>query len=63
MKTENQIDKIVLSRGKDRCVVHLVNGITLHFNFFKLGMTYIEGIAWIEEVLNGQGWNDQKQAA
>ena len=47
------IDKIVLSHGKDRCVVHLTNGMSLHFNFFKLGMTYIDGIAWIEEVLSG----------
>lgn len=59
---ENQIDKIVLSSGKDRCVVHLVNGTTLHFNFFKLGMTYVEGLQWVEEVLNGKGWI-QKSAA
>lgn len=45
----NQVDKIVLSHGKDRCVVHLTNGTTLHFNFFKLGMTYIEGLRWLEE--------------
>lgn len=50
---KNVIDKIVLSNGKDRCTVHLANGTTLHFNFFKLGMTYIEGLKWIEEsVLN-----------
>ena len=50
---DNQIDKIVLSQGKDRCTVHMTNGTTLHFNFFKLGMTYIEGLKWIEEeVLN-----------
>ena len=46
---ENMIDKIVLSKGKDYCVVHLINGTTLHFNFFKMGMTYIEGLRWIEE--------------
>lgn len=46
---KNQIDKIVLSKGKDHCEVHLANGTTLHFNFYKLGMTYIEGLAWIEE--------------
>lgn len=49
----NIIDKIVLSHGKDRCTVYLINGASLHFNFFKLGMTYIEGLKWIEEdVLN-----------
>lgn len=54
MKTENRIDKIVLSHGKDRCVVHLENGTTLHFNFYKMGMTYIEGLEYIEgEVLGG----------
>lgn len=49
----NIIDKIVLFHGKDRCTVYLVNGASLHFNFFKLGMTYVDGLKWIEEeVLN-----------
>lgn len=62
---ETQIDKIVLSSGKDRCTVHLVNGTTLHFNFFKLGMTYVEGLAWIEqEVLSGtNNWKREEKAA
>lgn len=54
------IDKIVLSKDRTHCCVYLVSGVTLHFNFMKLGMTYFEGISWLEGVFNGTG---TKQAA
>lgn len=57
------VDKIVLSSDKDRCVVHLVNGMSLHFNFFKMGMTYFEGLAWLEGVLSGQSTEQQSAKA
>jgi hypothetical protein len=62
---ENQIDKIVLSKGKDFCAVHLINGTVLHFNFFKLGMTYIEGLAWIEnDVLKSvNNWGKRERSS
>lgn len=57
------IDKIVLSSDKDRCVVHLVNGLSLHFNFFKMGMTFFEGLDWLETVFNGPVVREQQKIA
>lgn len=58
----HQIDKIVLSQDKDRCVVHLVNGLSLHFNFFKMGMAWFEGLDWLETVFNPKPIENKKAA-
>jgi hypothetical protein len=62
MKTRNAVDKIVLSKDRDRCVVHMVEGPALFINFFKLGMVYFDGLDWIFEMLN-QEPKDEKKAA
>jgi hypothetical protein len=49
----NKIDKIVLSKDRSHCVVYYVNGPSLFFDFFRLGMTYIDFIDWIQEVTYG----------
>lgn len=46
----NQIDKIVLNKDRSACMVHFVNGPSLYFNFFRMGMTYIDFIEWFQEV-------------
>lgn len=57
----NHIDKIVLSSCKKFCAVHIVNGPTLHFNFFQMRMSYIEGLKWLEGMFRGPV--EEKQAA
>lgn len=49
----DQVDKIVLSRDRSRCVVHQISGPSLHFNFMKLGLTYFEGVQWLKGVFGG----------
>lgn len=46
----NQVDCIVLSSDRMRCVVHLINGPSIEFNMFKMQMTYIEFLTWFQEV-------------
>lgn len=48
----NQVDCIILSSDRMTCTVHLVNGPSIHFNFFKMRMTYTEFLDWFSEVTN-----------
>lgn len=54
------VDKIVLLTDRSRCIVIMKNGTVLFINFFKLGMTYYEGLEWLKDMLNG---TDRKAAA
>lgn len=55
------IDKIVLSSCKTKCVVHLISGPSLHFNFTEMKMTWSEGLKWLEGIFSGA--NQYKEAA
>lgn len=55
------IDKIVLSSCKTKCVVHLIVGPSLHFNFKEMNMTWDQGLKWLEGVFSGA--NQQREAA
>lgn len=52
MKT---VDRIVLSRDRTKCVVILLKGPSLFFDFNRLKMTWVEGLNWLQnEVLSGK---------